>query len=696
MTTRKYSSRSQQTTLTSAVSSGVTILPVANATAVMGGATLTTGQTFTIVIDPDTALEEICEVTFVAGNNLTVTRAIDMAGATAQDHSSGAVIRHMIIGRDLREANLHIEATAAYNDGTGVHTLHGLTTSDGDIVGTDKTQSLTNKTLVSPTITGNPGIATSIVFEGSTTDANQTTFTVTDPTADRTITLPDATGTVVLKDTVDTLSNKTLGSALAAGTYKITGLGDPTSAQDAATKNYVDTGANSQVAAAATSATSAAASATAAATSATSAAASATAAATSATSAATTYTAYDVRYLGSKSSAPTLDNQGNALITGATYWNSTTNTMYAWSGSVWTAISTAAGAYTAPTLGSTVLTSGATISTVSGLSLVTPTIGNIKLGYTAVTASASTVILLNNSTYQFVVTGSTTQLFTLPVASTMTLGLGFKITNDSTANVTVQSSGANTVIVIPPTYGADITCVLTSGTTASSWTAGFSHFDAITGTGSVVAATSPTLTTPNLGIPSALVLTNATGTPTSIGLANGTGLPVSGITASTTTALGVGSIELGNATDTTLSRSSAGVLAVEGVVVDTVSAANTLTNKTLTTPVITQGTATPTFTTNAYALVLSDAGKLLLASNSTTAGTINIPTDASVAFATGTQIHILQTGTGQLTVSATTPGTTTVLSNGATAASPKMRVAYSTATLLKTAANTWYVFGDIV
>jgi len=67
-----------------------------------------------------------------------------------------------------------------------------------------------------------------------------------------------------------------------------------------------------------------------------------------------------------------------------------------------------------------------------------------------------------------------------------------------------------------------------------------------------VFATSPTLTTPLLG------------TPTSGTLTNCTGLPVSGITASTSTALGVGTIELGHASDTTLSRSAAGVLYVEG------------------------------------------------------------------------------------------------------------------------------------
>lgn len=122
---------------------------------------------------------------------------------------------------------------------------------------------------------------------------------------------------------------------------------------------------------------------------------------------------------------------------------------------------------------------------------------------------------------------------------------------------------------------------------------------------------------------------------------------------------------------------------------------DTLTNKTLTTPVITQGQSTPSFTTNAYTLVAGDAGQVLLASNSSTAGTINIPTNASVPFAVGTQITILQTGSGQLTIQATTSGTTTVLSNGATAAAPKCRVQYSAITLWKSATDTWYAFGDL-
>lgn len=76
----------------------------------------------------------------------------------------------------------------------------------------------------------------------------------------------------------------------------------------------------------------------------------------------------------------------------------------------------------------------------------------------------------------------------------------------------------------------------------------------------------------------------ALGTPSSGTLTNCSGLPVSGITASTVTALGVGSIELGHASDTTIARVSAGVVSIEGVNIVTVSSTDTLTNKTLTAP----------------------------------------------------------------------------------------------------------------
>jgi len=80
----------------------------------------------------------------------------------------------------------------------------------------------------------------SIIFEGSTPDNNETTLTVTDPTADRTVTIPDVTGTIIttgnLTDittlTSATITSGTLGSNLAAGSNKITGLGDASEATD--------------------------------------------------------------------------------------------------------------------------------------------------------------------------------------------------------------------------------------------------------------------------------------------------------------------------------------------------------------------------------------------------------------------------------------------------------------------------------
>ena len=475
MTTRQYSSRSQQTTLTSAITAGAATMTVVSGTGLLGGVTIPAGRTFTLVIDVDTALEEIVDATAVSTNTFTITRAID--GSSAQAHSAGAVVRHMAIGRDYRDANLHAEAAASYNDGDGnAHTMHGIAAAEGDVVGTDKAQTLTNKTLTAPTIsnptiTGTSGVETSIVFEGATADAHETTLTVVDPTQDNVITLPNTTGTVVIATASQTLTNKTMGDALNAGGFRITNIATPVDATDAVNKTFADaqvaaaatsatsaatsassastsassaltsansasasasaaatsaasaatsastmaaslaaaatsaasaatsataaatsatsaaasataaatsassastsassaltsansanadaitaaasvasisgfaTTASNSASAAATSATSAAASATAAATSATSAATSATAAATSATSAAASYDSFDDRYLGAKSTPPTLDNDGQALLTGALYWNTVDNQMYVWSGSAWGGISSTA------------------------------------------------------------------------------------------------------------------------------------------------------------------------------------------------------------------------------------------------------------------------------------------------------------------------------------------------------------------
>ena len=140
MTTRKYSSRSQQTTLSAAITSTATTATVQSGSNLLGGATIAAGETFTVVIDPDTALEEIVDVTAVSTNTLTIVRGIENAG-TGQAHSAGAVVRHMVTGRDLREANEHIENTT---------TAHGITLAN--LVKTTDTGTVTSTMIADGTI----------------------------------------------------------------------------------------------------------------------------------------------------------------------------------------------------------------------------------------------------------------------------------------------------------------------------------------------------------------------------------------------------------------------------------------------------------------------------------------------------------------------------------------------------------------
>ena len=471
---------------------------VGSGTSLLGGSTISSGETFTVVINPDTALEEIVDVTAVSSNTLTITRAID--GSTAQSHSAGAVVRHMGIGRDFREANTHIEATSAVHGVTGslvgttdTQTLTNKTISASSntltgVVTLTGTQTLTNKTLTSPTITGtgaiagtftgnltgdvtgnvsgNAGTVTNGVYTTdngtvtSTMIANGTivnadinasaaidktkisgtaitagdTGTVTSTMiADGTIVNGDInssaaiaysklslTGGIVNTDISNTaaislgkLATDPLARAnhtgsqtastisdfdtqvrtsrldqmaaptgsLSLNSQKITNLATPTLSTDASTKAYVDTSiANlvdgapgtldtlNEIAAAindtanfadtvvlksgstmtgALTLSGAPSSNLHAATKAyvDTVAGSATAAAASAAAAEAAYDSFDDRYLGAKSSAPSVDNDGNALVTGALYWNSVTATMFAWTGSAWGSISSTAAIY---------------------------------------------------------------------------------------------------------------------------------------------------------------------------------------------------------------------------------------------------------------------------------------------------------------------------------------------------------------
>ena len=105
------------------------------------------------------------------------------------------------------------------------------------------------------------------------------------------------------------------------------------------------------------------------------------------------------------------------------------------------------------------------------------------------------------------------------------------------------------------------------------------------------------------------------------------------------------------------------------------------------------------FTLNAqtgatYTAVSTDQYQVLVTISNASANAFKIPTNASVAFAVGTVITVMNIGAGLTTISAVTPGTTTVLSAGATAASPTLSQ-YKSAACIKTATDAWYVVGAV-
>jgi hypothetical protein len=106
------------------------------------------------------------------------------------------------------------ETTLVVEDPTADRTVT-IPDATTTLVGRDTTDTLTNKTLTSPVVSGLTLSDASIVFEGAVADSYETTLTVGEPTADRTITLPDVTGTVVTTGDTGSVTNAMLAGSIA-------------------------------------------------------------------------------------------------------------------------------------------------------------------------------------------------------------------------------------------------------------------------------------------------------------------------------------------------------------------------------------------------------------------------------------------------------------------------------------------------
>lgn len=195
MSARNYSSTAIETTLTSSVTDSATSIVVASLTGYPSAP-------FTIIVDENTAAEEVMTVTAIAGLTLTVTRGVD--GTVAASHSTGAVVRHGVSARDFREPNQHINATGA------VHSIANVTNLQATLDG--KAASVHTHTISNVT-----DLQTALDGKAATTHNHDSTYATVGHThafvsqTNGTVTTASTSSTVVRNITVST-SDPTGGS----------------------------------------------------------------------------------------------------------------------------------------------------------------------------------------------------------------------------------------------------------------------------------------------------------------------------------------------------------------------------------------------------------------------------------------------------------------------------------------------------
>jgi hypothetical protein len=336
--TRYYSSSAKKTILQSPIVAGdVTLL-------VLEAADFPSNYPFTLILDRDTLDEEVVEATASTSTSFTVTRGVD--GTTAVAHSSGSTVEHGTSARDFRESDQH-RSTSENVHGIGLGSL---------VVGTTDVQTLTNKTLGSDLAAGGfkiTGVADPVSAQDAATknwsetsmtaQVNQATTQATNSASSAAASLVSANASQVSRlaseaaktaaETAETNAEAAEANVAASAATATAQAGISTTQAGIST-----TQAGISTTQAGISTTQAGISSTKAGESDTSAIASAASAVQSANSAAAAVAAFDQfddRFLGSKSSAPSTDNDGDPLVTGALYYNTVEGKMYVWDGSGW-------------------------------------------------------------------------------------------------------------------------------------------------------------------------------------------------------------------------------------------------------------------------------------------------------------------------------------------------------------------------
>ena len=265
-------------------------------------------------------------------------------------------------------------ATSAATSASAAATSATNAATSASNASTSATNAATSETNAGTSATNAASSATAAASSATSAASSATTATTKASEAST-----SATNAATSETNAGTSETNAATSATNAASSATAAASSATSASGSATT------ATTKASEAATSATNAATSETNAATSATNAATSATNAATSETNAAASYDSFDDRYLGVKSSDPTLDNDGDALVTGALYFNTTSNEMKVYSGSAWAAVAptaTNASDITTGTLADARLSANVTLNngtqTLTNKTLTTPVISSIS------------------------------------------------------------------------------------------------------------------------------------------------------------------------------------------------------------------------------------------------------------------------------------------------------------------------------